>query len=133
REVTETRDLSNAVNMAGPVEARFDAAVNVVRSMPKKGINNLFESKPLFVYCLCIQVKITMILIVCIKLKKIHILHLFGSGSFLLSGMWVSLLLIFFQFYAFYKQAKEGECCESKPGFWDVVKKAKWSEFADIT
>ena len=45
REVTETRDLSNAVNMAGPVEARFDAAVNVVRSMPKKGINNLFESK----------------------------------------------------------------------------------------
>ena len=46
---------------------------------------------------------------------------------------WVSLLLILFQFYAFYKQAKEGECCESKPGFWDVVKKAKWSEFADIT
>ena len=44
-EVTETRDLSNAVNMAGPVEARFDAAVNVVRSMPKKGIKNLFESK----------------------------------------------------------------------------------------
>ena len=43
--VTETRDLSNAVNMAGPVEARFDAAVNVVRSMPKKGIKNLFESK----------------------------------------------------------------------------------------
>lgn len=45
REVSETRDLSNAVNMAGPVEARFDAAVNVVRSMPKKGIKNLFESK----------------------------------------------------------------------------------------
>lgn len=44
-EVTETRDLSNAVNMAGPVEARFDAAVNVVRSMPKKGIKNLFECK----------------------------------------------------------------------------------------
>ena len=31
-----------------------------------------------------------------------------------------------FQFYAFYKQAKEGECSESEPGFWDVVRKAKW-------
>lgn len=45
----------------------------------------------------------------------------------------VFVIINFFQFYAFYKQAKEGECCESKPGFWDVVKKAKWSEFADIT
>lgn len=43
------------------------------------------------------------------------------------------IIINFFQFYAFYKQAKEGECCESKPGFWDVVKKAKWLEFADIT
>ncbi|XP_073235892.1 acyl-CoA-binding domain-containing protein 5-like [Porites lutea] len=63
--------------MAGPVEARFDAAVNVVRSMPKKG-----AYQPSYDTML--------------------------------------------KFYAFYKQAKEGECCESKPGFWDVVKKAKW-------
>lgn len=33
------------VNMAGSVEARFDAAVNVVRSMPKKGINQSFHTK----------------------------------------------------------------------------------------
>jgi len=29
--------LHLTVNMADPVEAKFDAAVNVVRSMPKKG------------------------------------------------------------------------------------------------
>ena len=34
-----SRDHSQAINMAGPVEARFDVAVNVVRSMPKKGTN----------------------------------------------------------------------------------------------
>ncbi|KAL9967779.1 hypothetical protein ACROYT_G026071 [Oculina patagonica] len=63
--------------MAGSVEARFDAAVNVVRSMPKKG-----AYQPSYDTML--------------------------------------------KFYAFYKQAKEGECSESEPGFWDVVRKAKW-------
>lgn len=40
----------------------------------------------------------------------------------------LSLFIFFFhfQFYAFYKQTKEGECSESEPGFWDVVRKAKW-------
>lgn len=39
--------LHLTVNMADPVEARFDAAVNVVRSMPKKGINQSFHNKNL--------------------------------------------------------------------------------------
>lgn len=30
------------------------------------------------------------------------------------------------KFYAFYKQATEGQCTAPKPNFWDVVKKAKW-------
>lgn len=37
-------DFALTVNMAGSVEARFDAAVNVVRSMPKKGINQSFHT-----------------------------------------------------------------------------------------
>ncbi|ESO87680.1 hypothetical protein LOTGIDRAFT_234927 [Lottia gigantea] len=30
------------------------------------------------------------------------------------------------KFYGFYKQSTEGPCTQSKPGFWDVVNKAKW-------
>lgn len=30
------------------------------------------------------------------------------------------------QFYALYKQATEGPCRTSQPGFWDLVGKAKW-------
>ncbi|XP_053408964.1 acyl-CoA-binding domain-containing protein 5-like isoform X2 [Mercenaria mercenaria] len=29
-------------------------------------------------------------------------------------------------FYGYYKQATEGPCTSPKPGFWDIVKKAKW-------
>ena len=29
-------------------------------------------------------------------------------------------------FYGYYKQATEGPCTSPKPGFWDLVKKAKW-------
>lgn len=52
REVTSSatsrvQTLRLTVNMADPVEARFDAAVNVVRSMPKKGINQSFHNKNL--------------------------------------------------------------------------------------
>lgn len=60
REVTlhsSTRHVSRLciVNMAGSVEGRFDAAVNVVRSMPKKGINqsfhtNFFKKERCFVF-----------------------------------------------------------------------------------
>ncbi|XP_022799448.1 acyl-CoA-binding domain-containing protein 5-like isoform X2 [Stylophora pistillata] len=63
--------------MADCVETRFDAAVNVVRSMPKKG-----SYKPSYETML--------------------------------------------KFYALYKQAKEGQCFESKPGIWEFVNKAKW-------
>ena len=35
-------------------------------------------------------------------------------------------LFLFPQFYALYKQATEGPCGAPKPGFWDVVGKAKW-------
>lgn len=52
REVTSSftsrvQTLHLTVNMADPVEARFDAAVNVVRSMPKKGINQSSHNKNL--------------------------------------------------------------------------------------
>ena len=30
------------------------------------------------------------------------------------------------QFYALYKQAKDGPCNIPKPAFWDVIGKAKW-------
>ncbi|XP_011301720.1 acyl-CoA-binding domain-containing protein 4 [Fopius arisanus] len=30
------------------------------------------------------------------------------------------------RFYGYYKQATEGPCQQSKPAFWEVVKKAKW-------
>jgi len=32
-------------------------------------------------------------------------------------------------FYGFYKQATEGKCTIPKPGFWDIVGKAKWWVF----
>lgn len=30
------------------------------------------------------------------------------------------------RFYSYYKQATEGPCQQSKPAFWEVVRKAKW-------
>lgn len=30
------------------------------------------------------------------------------------------------RFYSYYKQATEGPCQQSKPAFWEIVKKAKW-------
>ncbi|KAK2570022.1 Acyl-CoA-binding domain-containing protein 5 [Acropora cervicornis] len=65
--------------MAGSVEDRFHAAVNVVRSMPKKGAYQ-------------------------------------PSNDTML------------KFYALYKQANEGACHESKPGFWDIVMESLPSE-----
>lgn len=36
------------------------------------------------------------------------------------------------QFYALYKQATVGKCCSSKPGFWDVVNRAKWDAWNSL-
>lgn len=36
------------------------------------------------------------------------------------------------KFYAFYKQATEGQCTAPKPNFWDVVKKAKWEAWSKL-
>lgn len=58
-------------------QEKFDAAVNVIRSLPKNG-----------------------------AYQPSHELQL--------------------RFYAYYKQATEGPCQQSKPAFWEVVKKAKW-------
>ncbi|XP_015116621.1 acyl-CoA-binding domain-containing protein 5 [Diachasma alloeum] len=58
-------------------EEKFDAAVNVIRSLPKNG-----------------------------AYQPSHELQL--------------------RFYAYYKQATEGPCQQSKPAFWEVVRKAKW-------
>lgn len=30
------------------------------------------------------------------------------------------------KFYSYYKQATEGPCELPKPGFWDIVNRAKW-------
>ncbi|KAJ8687854.1 hypothetical protein QAD02_023649 [Eretmocerus hayati] len=37
------------------------------------------------------------------------------------------------KFYSFYKQATEGPCKDPKPGFWEVVKKAKWAAWKSLT
>ena len=31
------------------------------------------------------------------------------------------------KFYGYYKQATQGQCNQTKPSFWDVVGRAKWS------
>ncbi|KAJ2938207.1 hypothetical protein O0L34_g18548 [Tuta absoluta] len=33
------------------------------------------------------------------------------------------------RFYSYYKQATEGPCDKPKPGFWDVVNRAKWESW----
>lgn len=58
-------------------EEKFNAAVNVIRNLPKNG-----------------------------AYQPSHDLML--------------------KFYSYYKQATEGPCNDPKPGFWEVVKKAKW-------
>ncbi|XP_058969221.2 acyl-CoA-binding domain-containing protein 6 [Pocillopora verrucosa] len=35
-------------------------------------------------------------------------------------------------FYALYKQAKEGPCNTSRPGFWDMIGKAKWDSWKKL-
>ncbi|XP_068694920.1 acyl-CoA-binding domain-containing protein 6-like [Montipora foliosa] len=35
-------------------------------------------------------------------------------------------------FYALYKQAKEGPCTTSRPGFWDPVGRAKWDSWKKL-
>ncbi|CAG4957970.1 unnamed protein product [Parnassius apollo] len=62
------------------LEEKFNAAVNVIRSLPK-------------------------------------------SGSYQPSN---ELML---RFYSYYKQATEGPCDRPKPGFWDVVNRAKWESW----
>ncbi|XP_063371089.1 acyl-CoA-binding domain-containing protein 5 isoform X3 [Cydia amplana] len=62
------------------LEEKFNAAVNVIRSLPK-------------------------------------------SGSYQPSN---ELML---RFYSYYKQAMEGPCDKPKPGFWDVVNRAKWESW----
>ncbi|CAL7950980.1 unnamed protein product [Xylocopa violacea] len=36
------------------------------------------------------------------------------------------------RFYAYYKQATEGQCLQPKPAFWEVVKKAKWDAWTRL-
>ncbi|XP_026742119.1 acyl-CoA-binding domain-containing protein 5 [Trichoplusia ni] len=62
------------------LEEKFNAAVNVIRSLPK-------------------------------------------SGSYQPSN---ELML---RFYSYFKQATEGTCDKPKPGFWDVVNRAKWESW----
>ncbi|XP_076757047.1 acyl-CoA-binding domain-containing protein 4 [Xylocopa sonorina] len=39
---------------------------------------------------------------------------------------------IMLRFYAYYKQATEGQCLQPKPAFWEVVKKAKWDAWTRL-
>lgn len=36
------------------------------------------------------------------------------------------------RFYGFYKQATEGPAVGTRPGFWDVIKRAKWDAWARL-
>ncbi|XP_012251771.1 acyl-CoA-binding domain-containing protein 5 isoform X2 [Athalia rosae] len=36
------------------------------------------------------------------------------------------------RFYAYFKQATEGPCQQPKPGFWEVVRKAKWDAWTRL-
>lgn len=36
------------------------------------------------------------------------------------------------RFYSYYKQATEGPCQQSKPAFWEVIKKAKWDAWSRL-
>lgn len=36
------------------------------------------------------------------------------------------------KFYSFFKQATEGPCKKDKPGFWDVVNRAKWEAWKKL-
>ncbi|GAB0093872.1 acyl-CoA-binding domain-containing protein 5 [Sergentomyia squamirostris] len=36
------------------------------------------------------------------------------------------------KFYSYYKQATLGPCTQSKPGFWDVVNRAKWQAWKHL-
>uniref|UniRef100_A0A8D8SEE7 Acyl-CoA-binding domain-containing protein 5A n=2 Tax=Cacopsylla melanoneura TaxID=428564 RepID=A0A8D8SEE7_9HEMI len=36
------------------------------------------------------------------------------------------------RFYSYFKQATEGPCKQPKPGFWDVVRKAKWDAWKKL-
>ncbi|XP_011700100.1 PREDICTED: acyl-CoA-binding domain-containing protein 4 [Wasmannia auropunctata] len=64
-------------------EEKFNAAVNVIRSLPKNG-----------------------------SYQPSHEIML--------------------RFYSYYKQATEGPCQQSKPAFWEVVKKAKWDAWTRL-
>ncbi|XP_041988608.1 acyl-CoA-binding domain-containing protein 5 [Aricia agestis] len=65
------------------LEDKFNAAVNVIRSLPK-------------------------------------------SGSYQPSN---EMML---KFYSYFKQATEGPCNKAKPGFWDVVNRAKWEAWSKL-
>ncbi|XP_077268991.1 uncharacterized protein LOC143900999 isoform X1 [Temnothorax americanus] len=64
-------------------EEKFNAAVNVIRSLPKNGAYQPSHE-------------------------------------------------IMLRFYSYYKQATEGPCQQSKPAFWEVVKKAKWDAWTRL-
>ncbi|XP_022120949.2 acyl-CoA-binding domain-containing protein 5 isoform X1 [Pieris rapae] len=36
------------------------------------------------------------------------------------------------KFYSYFKQATEGSCTKPKPGFWDVINRAKWEAWAKL-
>ncbi|XP_077993672.1 acyl-CoA-binding domain-containing protein 5-like [Glandiceps talaboti] len=81
--------------MAANVERQFEAAVNVIKCLPKN-----------------------------------------VPRKMLLTGPFQPSYEMMKRFYGLYKQATEGPCDKSKPGFWDVVGRQKWdawSKLGDMT
>ena len=56
-----------------------------------------------------------------------------GHGGYDRSGVLIRFVPVPEQFYGLFKQAKEGSCTEPRPGFWDVIKKAKWYDKIVLT
>ncbi|KAG7209701.1 hypothetical protein KM043_011340 [Ampulex compressa] len=47
-------------------------------------------------------------------------------------GAYVPSSDVMLRFYSYYKQATEGPCQLPKPGFWDLVKRAKWDAWTRL-
>ena len=84
------------------LDDQFQAAVKVIQGLPING-----EARS--------------ILVSAIHISKNYAHFLFILGPYQPSN---DMKL---KFYGYYKQATQGQCNQTKPSFWDVVGRAKWS------
>ena len=50
----------------------------------------------------------------------------------MLTGSYQPSHELMLRFYSYFKQATEGPCTASRPGFWEVVKKMKWEAWTKL-